>query len=217
MVYAELKLERKVDWSTYPTITQFLLCIGKTAKDIPDMYTPESMVAKGILGFLRKKPQGATSQGTSRKKGATPKARHVHETSNPVPREHDQGVQNPPTSGAIRTIVQGSTTILEKPELGVGTECPIAVVDAVIEKLTGVDPSPPTALARLPNPVHITEAVAMNAINIQPRVEVVHNVEQNVGRDDTVPKLAGTLQDPGPSVAASSIPHAPVGDCRNIG
>jgi hypothetical protein len=25
MVYAELKLERKVDWSTYPTTTQFLL------------------------------------------------------------------------------------------------------------------------------------------------------------------------------------------------
>jgi hypothetical protein len=60
MVYAELKLERKVDWSTYPTTTQFLLCIGKTAKDIPNMYTPESAATKGILAFLRKKAEGAT-------------------------------------------------------------------------------------------------------------------------------------------------------------
>jgi hypothetical protein len=93
----------------------------------------------------------------------------------------------------------------------VGTECPIAMVDAVIEKLTSTDPSPPTAPATLPNPIHTINMVATDAINIQPRVEVVHNVEQNVGHDDMVPKLAGTLQDPGSSVAALSIPHSPVG------
>jgi hypothetical protein len=118
-------------------------------------------------------------------------------------------VQNPPASGAIPTVVQGSTVIVEKPELEVGTESPIVVVDTVIEKLTGVDPSPPTAPATLSNPVHTTDAVATDAINIQPRVEVVHNVEQNVGHD-TVPKPAGTLQDPGPSVVAPSILHSPI-------
>jgi hypothetical protein len=87
MVYAELKLERKVDWSTYPTTTQYPLYIGKIAKNIPDMYIPESTATKGILGFLRKKSQGATGQGSSSKKEATPKARHVRETSNPVPQE----------------------------------------------------------------------------------------------------------------------------------
>jgi hypothetical protein len=75
----------------------------------------------------------------------------------------------------------------------VGTESPIAMVDAVIEKLTGVDPSLPLAPAMLPNPIHTTDAVATDAINIQPRVEVVHNVEQNVGHNDTVPKPARTL------------------------
>ena len=145
MVYAELKLERKVVWSTYPTTMQFPLCIGKTAKDILDMYTLESATTKGILAFLRKKPQGTTGQSSSRKKGATPKARHVHETSNLVPQEHDPGVQNPLKSGAIRTIVQGSTAIVKKPKLGVGTKCPIAMVDAVIEKLTSINPSPPIA------------------------------------------------------------------------
>jgi hypothetical protein len=129
----------------------------------------------------------------------------------PVPREQDLRVQNPPASGAIPTVVQGSIVIVEKPELEVGTKSPIAVVDAVIEKLIGVDPSPPTAPATLPNLVHTTDAVATDAINIQPRVEVVHNVEQNVGHDDTVPKPAGTLQDPGLSVAALSIPHSPIG------
>jgi hypothetical protein len=60
MVYVELKLERKVDWSTYPMTMQYPLSIGKTAKDIPNMYIPESAVTKGILEFLRKKPQGTT-------------------------------------------------------------------------------------------------------------------------------------------------------------
>jgi hypothetical protein len=120
-------------------------------------------------------------------------------------------VQNPSVSGAIPIVVQGSIVIVEKPKLEVGTESPIAVVDAVIEKLTCVDPSPPTAPATLPNPVNTTDAVAMDAINIQPRVEVVHNVEQNVGHDNTVPKPAGTLQDPGLSVVPPSIPHSPIG------
>jgi hypothetical protein len=61
------------------------------------------------------------------------------------------------------------------------------------------------------NPIHTIDAVATDAINIQPRVEVLHNVEQNIGHDDMVPKPAGTLQDPGPSVAVPSIPHSPVG------
>jgi hypothetical protein len=211
MVYAELKLERKVDWSTYPTTMQFPLCIGKIAKDIPDMYTSESAATKGILAFLRKKSEGTTGQGSSSKKGAKQKARHIHETSNHVPREQDPRVQNPPASGAIRTAVQGSTATVEKLELEVGTESPIAVVDAVIEKLIGVDPSPPTAPTMLLNPIHTTDAVATDAINIQPCVEVVHNMEQNVGHVDMVPKSAGTLQDPGPSIAAPSIPHSPIG------
>jgi hypothetical protein len=87
MVYAELKLERKVDWNTYPTTMQYLLCIGKTVKDIPDMYIPESAATKGILGFLRKKLQGTTDQGSSSKKEATSKARPVRETSNHVLQE----------------------------------------------------------------------------------------------------------------------------------
>jgi hypothetical protein len=111
-------------------------------------------------------------------------------------------------SGVIRTVLQGSTAIVEKPKLEVGTESPIAMVDAVIEKLTSVDPSSPTAPAMLLNPIHTTDA---DAINIQPCIEVVYNVEQNVGHDNTVPKPVGTLQDPGPSVAAPSIPHFPVG------
>jgi hypothetical protein len=211
MVYAELKLERKVDWSTYPTTTQYPLCIGKTAKDILDMYIPESAATKGILGFLRKKPQGATGQGSSSKKEAAPMARHVHETSNPVPREPEPRVQNPPTSGAIQTVVQGFTAIVKKPKLQVGTECPIAMVDVVIEKLTSADPSLPTARATLPNPIHTTDMVATDAIKIQPCVEVVHNVEQNVGHNDTVSKPAGTLQDPGPSIVASNTSHSLVG------
>jgi hypothetical protein len=102
-------------------------------------------------------------------------------------------VQNSPPNRAIQTVVQGSTAIVEKPKLEVGTECPIAMVDAVIEKLTSTNPSPPTAPATLLNPIHTTDLVATDAINIQPCVEVVHNVEQNVGHNDTVSKPPGTL------------------------
>jgi hypothetical protein len=75
----------------------------------------------------------------------------------------------------------------------VGTKCSIAMVDAVIEKLTGGDPSPSTVPPTLPNPIHSVDMVAKDGINIQPRVEVVHNVKQNVSQDDTVSKLVGTL------------------------
>jgi hypothetical protein len=37
MVYAELKLERKVDWSTFPMTVQYSLRIGKIQKDVPDI------------------------------------------------------------------------------------------------------------------------------------------------------------------------------------
>ena len=97
MVYAELKLELKVDWSTYSTTMQYPLYIGKTKKEV-DMYTSESVATIGILGFLKKKPQGASGQGLSSKKEATLKAAQVHETSNPIPQKLEPMVQNPPLS-----------------------------------------------------------------------------------------------------------------------
>ena len=102
-------------------------------------------------------------------------------------------MQNPPVSGAIQIVDQGSTAIVEKPKVEVGIKNPIVVVDAVIVKLTSVDPSPPIAPAMLPNPTHTTDMVATDAINKQPCVQVVHNVEQNVGHDDMVSKPAGIL------------------------
>jgi hypothetical protein len=107
---------------------------------------------------------------------------------------------NPPSSGAIQTVVQGSIAIMKKPKLEVGTKCPIAMVDVVIEKLIGADPSPPTKPTTLPNLIHTTDTMATDAINIQPCIVVVHNVEQNVGHDDTASKSMGT-----------STPHSPVG------
>jgi hypothetical protein len=99
---------------------------------------------------------------------------------------------------------------VEKPKLEVGTECPIAMVDAVIEKLTGANPSPPIAPPMLPNPIHTTDTEATDGINIQPLIKVVHNVKQNVSHDDMISKPAGTLQDLGPSIAAPSTPHSPI-------
>jgi hypothetical protein len=46
MVYAKLKLECKVDYSTFLTTMQYPLCIGKIQKHIPNMYNPESTMWK---------------------------------------------------------------------------------------------------------------------------------------------------------------------------
>ena len=72
-------------------------------------------------------------------------------------------------------------------------KCPIAMVDAIIKTLTSGDPSPPTVPPMLPNPIHTTNMVAKDGINIQPCVEVVHNVEQNVSHNNTVSKPVGIL------------------------
>ena len=122
------------------------------------------------FGFLRKKLQEDIGQGLSSKKGRKRKARHVPQTSNPIPQEQDLRVQNPLVNGVIQIVVQGSIAIVEKPEVEVGTKSSIAVVDTVIEKLIGVDPSPPTAPSLLPNPTHTNNMVAMDAINKQPCV-----------------------------------------------
>jgi hypothetical protein len=79
------------------------------------------------------------------------------------------------------------------PRTATVAKCPIAMVDAIIETLTGGDPSPPTAPPTLSNPIQTTDTVAKDGINIQPRVEVVHNVEQNVSLGNMVSKPAGTL------------------------
>jgi hypothetical protein len=43
----------------------------------------------------------------------------------------------------------------------------------------------------------------------------VHNVEENVSQDDTVSKPVGTSKYPGPSIAAPTTPHFPVGVLSN--
>ena len=53
---------------------QYLLHIGKTQKDISNMYNLESAMIKEILGLLSKKLQEADSTGSTSKKEATPKA-----------------------------------------------------------------------------------------------------------------------------------------------
>ncbi len=46
MVYAELQLGRKVDWSTYPTTVGNPLLLGTNQKDIPDLYNSEAAIDK---------------------------------------------------------------------------------------------------------------------------------------------------------------------------
>ena len=57
MVYSEVVLNRKVDWTTFPTTTQYPLTIGRDQKHIPDLYNHESALTKAILEELKKKPR----------------------------------------------------------------------------------------------------------------------------------------------------------------
>jgi len=56
-VYTELILKRKVDWTTFPTTTQYPLRIGQNQKHIPDLFDPESALTKNILEELKKRPR----------------------------------------------------------------------------------------------------------------------------------------------------------------
>jgi hypothetical protein len=193
MVYVELKLERKVGWSTFPTTMQYPLLIGKLQKHIPDMYNPELAMTKGILDFLSKKLQGASGGGSTSKKEATPKVVQVGETSNPLPQNLELMVQNPLLRAAIPSLEQ---------DFGVGMKNPTELVDAVIATVVCRDLSLHNALPTLENPTHITYVVAKDGINVQPRFEDVQKEKENLCQSTAVSNLVDLLEYPGPSNVA---------------
>jgi RING-H2 zinc finger domain len=75
MVYTELILKQKVDWTTFPTTAQFPLRIGRNQKHIPDLYNPESALTKDTLEQLKKVPRRTTNVDTM------PRIREVPETT----------------------------------------------------------------------------------------------------------------------------------------
>jgi hypothetical protein len=89
-------------------------------------------------------------------------------------------VQNPPPSTTIPSLVQGSSAVVEELELEVGAKCPTELVDVIIEGMTYRDPSPHNALPTLQNPTHIIHIGVEDGVNIQSRLEVLHEAKQNV-------------------------------------
>ena len=53
MVYTELILKKKVDWTSFPTTAQFPLRIGRNQKHIPDSFNPQSTSTKDLLVELK--------------------------------------------------------------------------------------------------------------------------------------------------------------------
>ena len=49
MVYTELILKKKVDWTSFPTTAQFPLRIGRNEKHIPDSFNPQATSTKDLL------------------------------------------------------------------------------------------------------------------------------------------------------------------------
>ena len=45
MVYSEVVLERKVDWTTFQTTAEFPLRIGRNQKHIPDLFDPGELTS----------------------------------------------------------------------------------------------------------------------------------------------------------------------------
>ena len=56
MVYTELILKKKVDWTSFPTTAQFSLRIGRNQKHIPDSFNPQSTSTKDLLAELKSRP-----------------------------------------------------------------------------------------------------------------------------------------------------------------
>ena len=56
MVYIELILKKKVDWTSFPTTAQLPLRIGRNQKHIPDSFNPQSTSTKDLLAELKSRP-----------------------------------------------------------------------------------------------------------------------------------------------------------------
>ena len=74
MVYVELKLERKVDWSTFPTTSQTPFLLRAEQRDIPDSYDPSSSSTKEMLILLKTVPSASNTASSSRGVDVKPKA-----------------------------------------------------------------------------------------------------------------------------------------------
>ena len=77
MVYVELKSERKVDWSTFPTTSQTTFLLGAGQRDIPNLYDPSSVSTKEMLILLKKVPSASNTASSLRGVDVKPEARNL--------------------------------------------------------------------------------------------------------------------------------------------
>ena len=87
MVYVELILKRRVDWSTYPSTCNHSLRIGRNQKHIPDSFDPEAVSTKEILDQLRRKTHGVAAVGTPSRKNEITEAGGNHVVTDGVTKE----------------------------------------------------------------------------------------------------------------------------------
>jgi hypothetical protein len=58
--------------------------------------------------------------------------------------------------------------------------------------------------------IHIAHMVPEDGVNIQPHLEIVHKVRENLYQSNAVFKLVDILGDLGPTVATPILPHSEV-------
>ena len=92
MVYVELKLKRKVDWSTYPTIITLPLQLEDGQRDIPDLYDPSTTSTKEMLVSL-KKPDKKSASSSGRVE-VKPKTTKLPRQPKAALDKLDEGVEN---------------------------------------------------------------------------------------------------------------------------
>ena len=206
MVYAELILKRKVDWSTFPTTAQFPLRIARRQKYIPDLYDPDSDMTKNILEELKKRPQRAVAVDTKptmhevpsttglqvtavppeRKDKLDSMVENILSTMFPMRSSNDKTVKDLQQSGIQNTTSGGGednvTPHQESKSVGI-VETIIPTVPTVVgieEKATDAGPSSPS----LPTQVGLAEESKgrIGMEDLLPRIEEILRTLPN--RDD---------------------------------
>jgi hypothetical protein len=100
---------------------------------------------------------------------------------------------------------------VEELKLQVVAERSTESVDAIIATVACGDPFPHNALPTLQNPTHVIHMVVEDGIKkIQPHLEVVHKVKENVCKSNAVSKQVGISEDLGPSAVAPTPLHPSV-------
>ena len=157
MVYSEVVLERKVDWTTFQTTAEFPLRIGRNQKHIPDLFDPDSVLTKTMLEELKKVPRRVRAVDTVSKEEARTEDGGNHVATKPVSREQSPA-RDLGGCGLSEHSVEEANAVLEE---GGGVDNVIDKIESTMIPVDSVVSNPPTSINLEPKAKDVGPSTSM--------------------------------------------------------